>query len=361
MSLTFDQLLRQANTPADGLTPAADARPAYPAARPRRLRQSPGIRAMVRETRLAPADFVSAFFVTHGHGVRNPINAMPGIYQWSPDRLAEEGARLAALGVPAVLLFGLPASKDPVGLENFAPDGIVPQAIRALKAAAPELVVITDVCLCEYTDHGHCGLLSTPASHPQLAAGTILNDETLPVLARVAVAHAEAGADMVAPSGMLDGAVGAIRAGLDDFGYPNVAILAYSVKYASSFYGLFREAAQGAPRFGDRQSHQMDPANAREALREAALDLAEGADMLMVKPALAYLDVIRQTRDRFPEAPLAAYNVSGEYAMLKAAAANGWLDERRAVLETLTSIKRAGADLVITYHAADAAGWLRAG
>ena len=333
----------------------------FPAARPRRLRLTPQLRALVRETTLAPSDFIYPLFVTHGAGVQAPIQSMPGVYQWSPDQLGQPAEAARALGVPAVLLFGLPLHKDPVGLENFAADGIIPQAVQAIKAAVPEMLVVTDVCLCEYTDHGHCGLLNLGAEalpRPHLPEGYVLNDETLAVLARVAVAHAQAGADIVAPSGMLDGAVGAIRAGLDGAGFEHLPIMAYSTKYASAFYGPFREAAQGAPTFGDRQSHQMDPANAREALRETALDVAEGADLLMVKPALAYLDIIRQVRDHFPALPLAAYNVSGEYAMLKAAAANGWLDERRAVLETLTGIKRAGADLLITYHALDAARWL---
>jgi porphobilinogen synthase len=335
-------------------------------ARPRRLRLNAGLRAMVRETRLAPDDFIYPLFVTHGTGVQNEVASMPGVYQWSPDRLAREAESIAGLGIQAVLLFGLPKTKDAVGKENYAPDGIVQQAVRTIKDAVPELVVITDVCLCEYTDHGHCGILNTPGAHPplrgqmrgQLPPDYVLNDETLEVLARVAVSHAEAGADVVAPSGMMDGAVAALRAGLDAAGYDHVSILAYSIKYASGFYGPFREAAQGAPKFGDRRTHQMDPANAREALREAALDLAEGADMLMVKPALAYLDVVRQVRDRFPELPLAAYNVSGEYAMVKAAAANGWLDEARVVLELLTGIRRAGADLIISYHAKEAVRWL---
>jgi porphobilinogen synthase len=276
---------------------------------------------------------------------------MPGIEQLSVDRLSEEAREVAALGIKAVLLFGIPATKDPHGLESFAEDGVVQQAIRTLKDAHPDIVVVTDVCLCEYTDHGHCGLLDD--------AGGISNDETLDVLRRIAVSHAEAGADVVAPSGMIDGMVGAIRGALDEEGLQRVAILSYAVKYASAFYGPFREAAEGAPAFGDRRSHQMDPANAREALREAALDVDEGADALMVKPALGYLDVVRSVRERFPELPLAAYNVSGEYAMVKAAAANGWLDERAAVLETLTGIRRAGADLVVTYHAKDAAAWLQ--
>jgi porphobilinogen synthase len=319
--------------------------------RPRRLRASAGLRRMVRETELTSADFIYPLFVTHGKNVRNPIDSMPGIAQLSVDEVVKEVRRTAVLGIPAVVLFGLPAYKDPVGEENFAPDGIVQQAIRAIKDAVPELVVITDVCLCEYTEHGHCGLLD---HH-----GQVLNDETLPVLVDVALSHADAGADVVAPSGMMDGMVAAIRAGLDDSGYSHLPIMSYAVKYASAFYGPFRDAADGAPKFGDRKTHQMDPANSREALREAALDVAEGADFLMVKPALAYLDIIRQMHDQFPEMPLIAYNVSGEYAMLKAAAANGWLDEERTVLETLTSIKRAGADLIITYHALKAAEWLQ--
>jgi len=329
--------------------------------RPRRLRLNPGIRRMVSETRLAPADFITPLFVTHGRKVRAEIASMPGVFQWSVDSLAKEVEELAGLGIPAVLLFGLPASKDPIGIENFAPDGIVQQAIRMIKSCVPEMVVITDVCLCEYTDHGHCGLINgVDGSRPQpnLPVGYVLNDETLPVLARVAVSHAEAGADIVAPSGMIDGMVAGIRSALDGAGFAHLPILSYSTKYASAMYGPFRDAAQGAPKFGDRKTHQMDPANAREALRETALDVAEGADLLMVKPALPYLDIIRLVRDRYPEMPLAAYNVSGEYAMVKAAAANGWLDEERVVLEILTAIKRAGADLIISYHAKDAVRWL---
>ena len=278
---------------------------------------------------------------------------MPGVEQISVDRLAGEARELAALGVKAVLLFGIPSAKDPHGSESFAEDGVVQQAIRALKDASPELVVATDVCMCEYTDHGHCGLLDDD--------GDVLNDDTLDVLARIAISHGEAGADVVAPSGMIDGMVGAIRGALDAEGLQGVAILSYAVKYASAFYGPFREAAEGAPAFGDRRSHQMDPANAREALREVALDVEEGADALMVKPALGYLDVVRSVRERYPELPLAAYNVSGEYAMVKAATAKGWLDERAVVLEVLTGIRRAGADLVVTYHAKDAAAWLQSG
>ena len=321
------------------------------ARRPRRLRRTETLRDLVRETTLEPGDFVYPLFVVAGEGMRRPVESMPGIEQLSVDRLSEEAREVAALGIKAVLLFGIPATKDPHGLESFADDGVVQQAIRTLKDAHPDIVVVTDVCLCEYTDHGHCGLLDD--------AGGISNDETLDVLRRIAVSHAEAGADVVAPSGMIDGMVGAIRGALDEEGLQRVVILSYAVKYASAFYGPFREAAQGAPAFGDRRSHQMDPANAREALREAALDVDEGADALMVKPALGYLDVVRSVRERFPELPLAAYNVSGEYAMVKAAAANGWLDERAAVLETLTGIRRAGADLVVTYHAKDAAAWLQ--
>ena len=317
-----------------------------PIIRPRRLRMSAGVRRMVRETILTPADFIYPLFVTHGDNVRHPIPSMPGIFQFSVDQLADEAAEIAALGIPAVVLFGIPAEKDPIGLDNFADEGIVQKAIRAIKAAQPDLVVITDVCLCEYTDHGHCGLVQ---------GDEILNDATLLILAKTAVSHARAGADIVAPSGMMDGMVAAIRAGLDGAGFANMPIMSYAVKYASAFYGPFRDAADGAPKFGDRKTHQMDPANGREALREAALDVEEGADFLMVKPALAYLDIIRQTKEAHPELPLAAYNVSGEYAMIKAAAANGWLDEKSAILETLTAIKRAGADLIITYHAKEAA------
>jgi porphobilinogen synthase len=326
--------------------------------RPRRLRLNSALRSMVRETHLAPDDFIYPLFVVHGRDVQNEIKSMPGVFQWSTNLLTREVESIAELGIPAVLLFGVPESKDPVGLENFAPEGIVQQAVRAIKAAVPEMIIITDVCLCEYTDHGHCGLLNH-GDQPHLPEGYVLNDETLEVLKKVAVSHAEAGADIVAPSGMIDRMVAAIRVGLDTAGFEHLPILSYSTKYASAFYGPFREAAQGAPKFGDRKSHQMDPANVRESLRETALDVAEGADMLMVKPALPYLDIIRQTRDQFPELPLAAYNVSGEYAMLKAAVANGWLEEQRAVLELLTSIKRAGADMIITYHAKDAVRWLK--
>jgi porphobilinogen synthase len=321
--------------------------------RPRRLRRTPALRDLVRETTLTPDDFVYPLFVVPGEGIHSSVPSMPGVEQLSVDALAGEARALESLGIKAVLLFGIPSTKDPMGLESYADDGVVQHAVRALKDTRPELVVITDVCLCEYTDHGHCGLLD--------AEGYVLNDETLELLGRIAVSHGEAGADVVAPSGMIDGMVGAIRTALDGEGLERVAILSYAVKYASAFYGPFRDAAEGAPAFGDRKSHQMDPANAREALREAALDVDEGADALLVKPALGYLDVVRDVRERFPELPLAAYNVSGEYAMVKAAAANDWLDERAVVLEVLTGIRRAGADLVVTYHAKDAAAWLLEG
>ncbi|MBN1262443.1 MAG: porphobilinogen synthase [Anaerolineae bacterium] len=337
----------------------------FPIYRPRRLRMSENIRRMVRETTLSAADFIYPLFVVHGKGIKKEIASMPGVYHLSVDLLPQEVEDVAGLGIPAVILFGLPAAKDPVGAENFAKDGVVQQATRAIKAAVPELTVITDVCLCEYTDHGHCGLIKGAiGGNPECCASSvglpdccILNDETLPVLGQVAVSHARAGADVVAPSGMMDGMVGAIREALDDAGYAHVAILSYAAKYASAFYGPFREAAESPPQFGDRRTYQMDPANAREALREVALDIQEGADMVMVKPALPYLDIIRQVRDAF-DYPVAAYNVSGEYAMIKAAARMGWLDERNAALESLIAIKRAGADAILTYWAKDAARWI---
>jgi porphobilinogen synthase len=327
--------------------------------RPRRLRASPALRALVRETELNPGDFIYPLFVRHGSG-RSEIRSMPGVYQLSVQESVREAETAMRSGVGTVILFGIPKEKDPVGFENFAEDGIVQQAIRAIKREIPDMLIVTDVCLCEYTDHGHCGILNT-GEHFQtgLPEGYVLNDPTLEVLGKVALSHAESGADVVAPSGMLDGMVASIREALDGAGYENLPILSYAVKYASSFYGPFREAAEGAPKFGDRKSHQMDPANVREALREAALDIEEGADMLMVKPALAYLDVIRVVKESFPELPMAAYNVSGEYSMIKAAAANGWVDEARVTLETLTSIKRAGADVILTYHALEAAKWLK--
>jgi porphobilinogen synthase len=322
---------------------------------------------MVRETQLSVDDFIYPLFVAHGHGVRRPISSMPGVAQLSVDEAVREAIRCAELGIKSVLLFGLPAHKDPVGLENFADDGIVQQAVRAIKNAIPEMVVVTDVCLCEYTDHGHCGILNFGNGnqtngnlpHPNLEEGYVLNDETLTILNEVALSHARAGADIIAPSGMMDGMVASLRRALDAHDFSHLPIMSYSVKYASSFYGPFREAAEGAPKFGDRKTHQMDPANVREALREAALDVEEGADFLMVKPALAYLDVIQRLRQQFAQLPIAAYNVSGEYAMVKAASAQGWLDERNTVMEILMGIKRAGADLIITYHAQDAAKWLQ--
>ena len=320
----------------------------FPTTRARRLRSSPMLRDMVRETTLSPANFVYPMFVVHGRDVKEEISSMPDVYHFSIDKLAAEIDELSALNIPAVMLFGIPAHKDPVGEENFAEDGIVQQAAREFKRVNPDILVMTDVCLCEYTDHGHCGIVRD---------GEILNDETLDILGKVALSHAEAGADVVAPSGMMDGMVKAIREALDGGGFHNLSILSYAVKYASGFYGPFRDAAQSTPTFGDRHTHQMDPANAREALKEARLDVEEGADMLMVKPALPYLDVIYRVREAF-NLPLAAYNVSGEYSMVKAAAAKGWIDEKKVVLEALTGIRRAGADIILTYHAKSAAKWL---
>ena len=326
--------------------------------RPRRLRHSPALRAMVRETSLSPGDFIYPLFLVHGNGVRKPIGSMPGICQLSVDEAVSEARRANELGVRAVLLFGIPAEKDPIGIENFAENGIVQLAIKAIKDALPEMIVVTDVCLCEYTDHGHCGILNH--ENPHLPDGYVLNDQTLEILQRASVSHAVAGADVVAPSGMMDGMVKAIRSALDAEAYEHIPIMSYAVKYASGYYGPFREAAEGAPKSGDRRTHQMDPANVREALRESGIDIAEGADFLMVKPALAYLDVIRGVHEAYPQLPMVAYNVSGEYSMAKAAGANGWLDEKAIVMENLIAMKRAGADLIITYHALDASGWLAA-
>ena len=320
----------------------------FPQTRLRRLRRTPALRRMVQETVLTVDDLIYPLFVVHGKRVRREVPSMPGVYQLSVDEAVREAEEAAALGIPAVILFGIPAHKDPIGTENFDPEGIIPEAIRAIKQAVPDLVVITDVCMCEYTDHGHCGIVRE---------GEVVNDETLEIYGKVAVTHAQAGADMVAPSGMMDGQVAAIRRALDEAGYAHIPIMAYAAKYASHFYGPFRDAAQSPPQFGDRRGYQMNPANAREALREVALDIAEGADIVMVKPALAYLDVIRAVREAFP-VPVAAYNVSGEYAMVKAAAQRGWLDERAVALEILTAIKRAGADLILTYHAKEVARWL---
>ena len=321
----------------------------FPTQRPRRLRNREPLRRMVRETTLDLADFVYPLFACHGRGIREEIPAMPGVYHLSVDQIAEEAAAAHADGIPAVLIFGLPRAKDDVGSEAYADDGIVQQATRAIKAAAPNLLVITDLCLCEYTSHGHCGVIRN---------GAVDNDETLPLLAQTAISQVAAGADIVAPSDMMDGRVGAIRQALDERGLSETPIMAYSAKYASAFYGPFREAADSTPQFGDRRGYQMDPANSREALHEIALDVSEGADIVMVKPALLYLDIIRQARDAFTQ-PIAAYNVSGEYSMIKAAAANGWLNERQAAMEALIAIKRAGADIIISYFARDVARWLR--
>ncbi len=317
--------------------------------RMRRLRRSDGLRRMVRETRLAPSDLIYPVFVTSGRDRREPIPSMPGQSRLSVDLLAQEAAELRSLGIPAMLLFGLPESKDAQGSGAWVEDGIIQQAARALKDAQPDLIVVTDVCLCEYTDHGHCGVLGDD--------GSPLNDASVELLARTAVSQADAGADVIAPSDMMDGRIGVIRRQLDESGHADRTLLAYSAKFASAFYGPFRDAADSAPQFGDRSAYQMDPPNGREAMRAIERDLAEGADIVMIKPALAYLDLVRQARER-SDAPLAAYNVSGEYAMLKAAANHGWIDEERVVLELLTGIRRAGADMILTYHAKDAARWL---
>ena len=317
--------------------------------RPRRLRTREGVRALVRETRLARENLVLPLFACPGEGVRREVSSMPGVFNLSVDEVARESARAFDTGVPAVILFGLPESKDETATGAYAERGVVQEAIRAVRRAVPEMVVIADTCLCEYTSHGHCGVVR---------GGEVLNDESLELIARTAVSQAEAGADIVAPSAMMDGQVGAIREGLDDAGFGNVAIMAYAVKYASAFYGPFREAADSAPAFGDRRAYQMDAANAREAMREAELDVMEGADFLMVKPATPYLDILRAVRERF-DLPLAAYHVSGEYAMIKAAAERGWIDEKRVMLETLTCIRRAGADVILTYYAVEAARALR--
>jgi porphobilinogen synthase len=320
--------------------------------RPRRLRRTLAIRKLVREHELAAGDLIQPVFVVHGAGVEREIGSMPGVYQLSVDAVLDrEVDRVRALGIPAILLFGIPAAKDEVGSENFADDGIVQRALRRLRASHPDLLLLTDVCCCEYTSHGHCGVVRD---------GSVDNDATLEILGRVALSHAAAGADVVAPSGMMDGMVAAIRSALDGGGFQDRAILSYAVKYASAFYGPFREAAESAPAFGDRRQYQMDPANLREALVEAALDEQQGADMLMVKPALAYLDVVRAVRER-TELPLLAYNVSGEYSMVKAAGRLGWIDERRVILEALTGMRRAGADAIITYHAKEVAAWLAEG
>lgn len=325
---------------------------AFPASRPRRLRRTPAIRELVRETHLNARDFVLPMFVTHGEGVREPFESIPGHARLSVDLAVELAREADAAGIGGVLLFGIPASKDAIGSEAWASDGIVQQAVRAIREATPELLVITDVCLCQYTDHGHCGVLEDD--------GTVRNDPTLDLLAKVAVSHADAGAHIVAPSDMMDGRVAALRGALDAARHTDVALLSYSTKFASAFYGPFREAADSTPAQGDRRAYQMDPANGSEAVRESEIDADEGADMLMVKPALAYLDIVRRVKES-TGLPLAVYNVSGEYAMVKAAAANGWIDERAVQLETLTSMRRAGADVIITYAALEAAAWLAEG
>jgi porphobilinogen synthase len=325
----------------------------FPAVRLRRLRQHAVLRDLVRETTLSPRDFILPLFVRPGHGVKKEIASMPGNYQFSTDRLLEEVGTAIELGVRAFMLFGIPESKDAQGASAWNDEGIVQQSLRALRPAYPDALLIADECFCEYTDHGHCGVVTQRRGQPDVD-----NDATLPNLARQCISHARAGVDMVAPSGMMDGMVHAIRRDLDGAGFAHIPILSYAAKYASAFYGPFRDAAESPPQFGDRTTYQMDPANAEQALREVALDIGEGADIVMVKPALAYLDIVRRVKDRFG-VPVAAYNVSGEFAMVKAAAQNGWIDERRITLEILTSIKRAGADMILTYHALDAARWLR--
>jgi porphobilinogen synthase len=321
----------------------------FPDYRPRRLRRNDQFRRMIRETSLSVNDLIYPLFVVPGRGVKKPIDSMPGVFQMSIDNIVKETAITKDLGIPAVLLFGIPDSKDDLATGAFVKDGIIQRAVREIKRKVPDILVVTDVCLCEYTSHGHCGMIEK---------NDVVNDSTLDVLAETAVSHARAGADMVAPSAMMDGQVGAIREGLDEEGFDAVPVMGYSAKYASCFYGPFREAAESTPQFGDRRSYQMDPANTDEAMREITLDVSEGADIIMVKPALPYLDVIRRAKEEF-DLPLAAYNVSGEYAMIKAAAQMGWLDGERAMMEALTAIKRAGADIVITYFAQEAAKLLR--
>ena len=349
MSLRIEESTRRSTTAA------------FPDVRMRRLRRTPAIRSLVRETRLSMADVIYPMFVRPGVDIEIPIRSMPGQSQWSPDRLVEELRSLADSGLTAVMLFGIPDHKDPYGSENWNAHGIVPNAIRAIKSALPDMLVISDMCFCEYTDHGHCGVINTPDHdhfNSALENGYLLNDPTLELLGRASIAHAEAGADMIAPSGMIDGMVGAIRSALDESRFDHVGIMSYAAKFASGFYGPFREAAESPPQFGDRSQYQMDPANGREALRETAIDVAEGADVVMVKPALPYLDVLRDVRAAF-DLPVAAYQVSGEYAMLQAAAAQGWIDLDRCAMESLTAIKRAGADMILTYFAPDVARWTR--
>lgn len=326
---------------------------AFPITRHRRLRRTEALRNLVRETRLHVHDLIAPIFVIHGENVKEEIPSMPGVYQWSVDRLEEEISEIVGLGIQAVLLFGIPPHKDSTGTGAFEENGIVQLATRRIKEIAPDLLVVADTCLCEYTDHGHCGVLRHDGGQV-----TVDNDASLELLVRTAVSQAAAGADIIAPSNMMDGFVAAIRKGLDEAGFEHIPIMSYAVKYSSAYYGPFRDAADSAPQFGDRKTYQMDWANAREALREAESDAAEGADMLMVKPGLAYLDLVRMLKDRF-HLPLAVYNVSAEYSMVKAAALQGWIDEKAIVLETLTGMKRAGADIIITYHAKDVARWLR--
>jgi porphobilinogen synthase len=323
----------------------------FPVTRPRRLRRNEAIRSLARENRLSTHGFIYPMFVCPGTNVRNPIASMPGVAQQSVDMFLEECREVEQLGIPGIIIFGIPENKDALGTEAYAADGVVQRAVEAVRRAKLNLLVMTDVCLCEYTDHGHCGIIEN---------GEVKNDPTLELLAAESVSHARAGADIIAPSDMMDGRVGAIRTALDGAGFEDITIMSYAAKYCSGFYGPFREAADSAPQFGDRRGYQMDPANAREALREVELDLTEGADMVMVKPALAYLDIIQRVRETF-SVPIGAYNVSGEYAMVKAAAANGWIEEKRIALEILTAIHRAGASIILTYHAKDAARWLKNG
>ncbi|MAU09070.1 MAG: porphobilinogen synthase [Anaerolineaceae bacterium] len=334
--------------------------PYRPVLRGRRLRLSEPLRRMVQETVLTPSDFIYPLFIRSGEGIKRPIASMPGQFQWSIDTAIDEVKAVAELGVPAVILFGIPDEKDACGTDNYSPNGIVPSAIRAIKEAVPDMIVISDMCFCEYTDHGHCGIINMPDHEhytPKLPQGYLLNDPTLDLLGQASVVHAQAGADIIAPSGMIDGMVGAIRAALDGEGFDHISIMSYAAKYASGFYGPFRDAAESPPQFGDRSQYQMDPANKREAMKEVALDVAEGADMLMVKPALPYLDILAAIRAQY-NLPTAAYQVSGEFSMMHAAAERGWIDLPRVAMESLTSIKRAGADMILTYFAKDAATWL---
>jgi porphobilinogen synthase len=329
--------------------------PGFPTTRLRRLRHHPRLREMVRSVRIDPKRLIQPLFVRPGSKIRQEIGAMPGVCQFSIDEAVREAEALAATGVGGVILFGIPAEKDSLGRDAYSESGIVQQAVRALKRATPHLLIVSDVCFCEYTDHGHCGVVNEATGRTDVD-----NDATLALLAKQVVSHAQSGVDMVAPSGMMDGMVGAIRQALDGAGFAHLPVMSYAAKYASAFYGPFRDAAESAPAFGDRRTYQMDPAtDPGQALREVELDLAEGADIIMVKPALAYLDILRSVRDRFPGVPLAAYNVSGEYSMVKAAAARGWIDERLVVLESLTAMHRAGADMILTYWAKDVAGWLK--